>query len=221
MPASISRCTDPTLWQVCFSFRNVYKYMQQNTDVVVGADSFKLVSINGGPTYQEINSSLLEQGTELEGNLEVETITALTYPIPVTVYSTAGTPPFKPDVVSIITRPPGEKRRMGKFSNTLFIYRTALLMETSRTSTGSTTSSLRAIFLNPFPTRTMTTSRLCHCPMLSGYATAWPSSVHAESQYSSPRATLASVSMEPASATAAATRASRLLSLSSLQAAPM
>lgn len=58
------------------------------------------MSINGGPTYQKINASLLEQGIEVEGDLEVQTILGISYPTPLTAYTTGGTPPFKPDVVS-------------------------------------------------------------------------------------------------------------------------
>ncbi|KAF2718833.1 tripeptidyl peptidase-like protein [Polychaeton citri CBS 116435] len=67
-------------------------------EAVSEADSFKFVSIDGGPTYQTLNDTLLEAGTDLEGNLDVQTIIGIDYPIPLTAYSTGGEPPFIPDL---------------------------------------------------------------------------------------------------------------------------
>ena len=71
-----------------------------NIIYVLGAYDFKFESINGGPTYQKMNKTFTDEDIEMEGNLEAQTVIGITYPIPLTVFSTAGEPPFKPDSVS-------------------------------------------------------------------------------------------------------------------------
>lgn len=85
-------------------------------EAVSGADTLKQISIDGGTVQQTpLNSSQLAAGTGLEGNLDVQTMLGVAWPVPLTVYSTGGSPPFQPDlfadtntnepyVSSIITR---------------------------------------------------------------------------------------------------------------------
>ena len=68
-------------------------------DAVSAAYEFKQISINGGTLQQTpLNETQLEDGTGLEGNLDDETILGISYPTPLTAYSTGGSPPFNPDL---------------------------------------------------------------------------------------------------------------------------
>lgn len=68
-------------------------------EAVSAAYQFKQVSINGGTLQQtHENRSQLRAGTGLEGNLDVETLLGIVWPTPLTAYSTAGEPPFIPDI---------------------------------------------------------------------------------------------------------------------------
>lgn len=59
---------------------------------------FKLISIAGGTTQQTPdNETQLEDGTDLEANLDAETILGIAWPTPLTAFSTGGQPPFIPD----------------------------------------------------------------------------------------------------------------------------
>jgi tripeptidyl-peptidase-1 len=75
---------------------------------VKGAYEYKFVSIDGGP--QQDNGSTPEQlaaSTNKEANLDVQTIIGMTYPMPVTAYTTGGTPPELPDAAA--GDPPGNE----------------------------------------------------------------------------------------------------------------
>lgn len=61
-------------------------------DAASAAYTFKQVSIAGGTVQQTPNDTV-----GLEGNLDIETILGITYPTPVTAYSTGGSPPYLPD----------------------------------------------------------------------------------------------------------------------------
>ncbi|KAK0120242.1 hypothetical protein ONS95_011648 [Cadophora gregata] len=77
-------------------------------DAVSGAAKFKFVSIDGGP--QQDTALTPEQATEgisVEANLDVQTIIGLTYPMPVTAYTTGGEPPQIPDEAA--GDPPGNE----------------------------------------------------------------------------------------------------------------
>ncbi|MCJ1320877.1 hypothetical protein MMC15_006218 [Xylographa vitiligo] len=57
--------------------------------------------INDGSTQQTPdNATQLNAGTDLEGNLDAETIIGITYPTPLTCFTTGGSPPFKPDLLT-------------------------------------------------------------------------------------------------------------------------
>ena len=67
-------------------------------DAVSAAYKFKQISVNGGTLQQTPeNKTQLKAGIGLEGNLDIQTILGISYPIPVTAYSTGGSPPFQPD----------------------------------------------------------------------------------------------------------------------------
>ncbi|KAK7696300.1 hypothetical protein QCA50_000954 [Cerrena zonata] len=66
-------------------------YADQRHDAL--NSSFALVSVNGGLNSQNLS----EAG--LEANLDVQFGLGLTFPLPGTFYSTAGRPPFKPDLL--------------------------------------------------------------------------------------------------------------------------
>ncbi|CAL1700397.1 unnamed protein product [Somion occarium] len=67
-------------------------YADQRPDAL--NSSFKFISVKGGLN----NQSIEEAGAE--ANLDVQFAFGLTHPIPGTFYSTAGRPPFKPDVLT-------------------------------------------------------------------------------------------------------------------------
>ena len=63
-------------------------------DAVDGAKEFKQVSIAGGSISQtRLNSSQLMAGLGVEGNLDVQTMLGVAFPIPLTTYSTGGKDP--------------------------------------------------------------------------------------------------------------------------------
>ncbi|RMZ85597.1 hypothetical protein DV737_g663, partial [Chaetothyriales sp. CBS 132003] len=67
-------------------------------EAVSGADTFTQISIAGGTVQQTpLNETQVEDGTGLEGNLDVQTILGVAWPTPLTVYSTGGSPPFVSD----------------------------------------------------------------------------------------------------------------------------
>jgi tripeptidyl-peptidase-1 len=64
-------------------------------DAVSAAYTFKQVSIAGGTVQQTPNDTV-----GLEGNLDIETIIGITYPTPATAFSTGGSPPYIPDLLT-------------------------------------------------------------------------------------------------------------------------
>lgn len=74
-------------------------YLQRyRPDAVSAAYTFSQISVNGGTLQQSpLNSTQLEQGTGIEGALDVQTILGIDYPTPLVIWSTGGDPPFTPD----------------------------------------------------------------------------------------------------------------------------
>jgi tripeptidyl-peptidase-1 len=73
-----------------------------------GANEYKFVSIDGGPQQDNGSSpAQLAKGTNKEANLDVQTILGMTYPMPVTAYTTGGEPPQVPDAAA--GDPPGNE----------------------------------------------------------------------------------------------------------------
>ena len=67
-------------------------------EAVAAAYQFKVeVIANGTNNQNQLNETELEAGTELEGNLDAETILGISWPTPLTAFTTGGSPPFKPD----------------------------------------------------------------------------------------------------------------------------
>ena len=62
------------------------------------AETFAVDVINGGDNQQTPDTpAQLAAGKDLEGNLDAETIIGITYPTPLTAFTTGGMPPFNPD----------------------------------------------------------------------------------------------------------------------------
>jgi tripeptidyl-peptidase-1 len=68
-------------------------------DVPASASEFKIVSYDNGTTQQTpLTAAQLQASTGIEGNLDVQTVVGIAYPVPLTSYSTGGQQPgFKPD----------------------------------------------------------------------------------------------------------------------------
>ena len=63
-------------------------------EAVAAAFQFPQISINGGPVW---NGTMQPANVGLEGNLDIETVLGSSWPTPVTVWSTGGSPRFNPD----------------------------------------------------------------------------------------------------------------------------
>ena len=74
---------------------------QYRADAVSAADDFKVVIIaNGNNEQTQETPEELAAGKDLEGNLDSETILGISYPTPLTAYTTGGSPPFTPDLTT-------------------------------------------------------------------------------------------------------------------------
>ena len=70
-------------------------------DAVPEAYQFSFEVINGGSDQQTPDTpAQLAAGTDLEGNLDAETIIGIDYPTPLIAFTTGGSPPFKPDLAT-------------------------------------------------------------------------------------------------------------------------
>ena len=74
-------------------------YLQKyRPEAVAAASAFQQVSIAGGTLQQTLNSSQVSAQTGIEGNLDVQTMLGIAWPIPLTAFSTGGSnPEFIPD----------------------------------------------------------------------------------------------------------------------------
>jgi len=61
------------------------------------AYEFKFDVVNGTNNQNPLSAAQLKAGTDLEGNLDAETILGIAWPTPLTAYITEGSPPFTPD----------------------------------------------------------------------------------------------------------------------------
>ncbi|CZS94956.1 related to tripeptidyl-peptidase I [Rhynchosporium agropyri] len=74
-------------------------------EAVSGAADYKFVSIDGGPQQDTgLTPAQATQRISREGNLDVQTIIGITYPMPVVAYTTGGQPPVIPNPP--VTGPP-------------------------------------------------------------------------------------------------------------------
>jgi tripeptidyl-peptidase-1 len=79
-----------------------------NPSAVKGAYEFKFISIDGGPQHDNGSTPAeLAAKTGQEANLDAQTIIGMTYPMPVTAYTTGGEPPYIPDEAA--GDPPGNE----------------------------------------------------------------------------------------------------------------
>ena len=68
-------------------------------EAVSGARKFKQISIADGPVQDgPLTPDQATTGIGREANLDVQAILGISFPTPVTSYSTGGSPPFKPDI---------------------------------------------------------------------------------------------------------------------------
>jgi tripeptidyl-peptidase-1 len=73
-------------------------FQKYRPDAVAAATAFQQVSIAGGTVQQKLNSTELQAQTGIEGNLDVQTMLGIAWPVPLTAYSTGGrNPEFVPD----------------------------------------------------------------------------------------------------------------------------
>ncbi|KAL5119287.1 hypothetical protein ACEQ8H_002774 [Pleosporales sp. CAS-2024a] len=70
-------------------------------EAVQGAYQYKFVSIDKGPQQDNASSpAQLAARRNQEANLDVQTILGMTYPMPITAFTTGGSPPWMPDVAA-------------------------------------------------------------------------------------------------------------------------
>lgn len=84
---------------------DIYKFLKlYNPKAAPSAYTFKSVEIAGGPAAQNFSLTAAElnedQDISHEAVLDAETILGLVYPQPVTSFSTGGSPPYHPDLVT-------------------------------------------------------------------------------------------------------------------------
>lgn len=79
---------------------DTYLFLKQfRPEAAQAAYQFKVEVIAGGDDQQTPNNATqLDDGKDLEGNLDAETILAIDYPTPLIAYTTGGSPPFIPDM---------------------------------------------------------------------------------------------------------------------------
>lgn len=78
---------------------DVQQYLEQfRPEAVAAAGEFELISIDNGPTTQTLTAADVEEGTGVEGALDVQSMLGIAWPTPLISYSTGGSQPgFKPD----------------------------------------------------------------------------------------------------------------------------
>lgn len=78
------------------TYKFLAKYRPGQEDA---ANKYQQISIAGGPVQDgPLNYSQAAEGISREANLDVQAITGISNPTPVTSYSTGGSPPFTPDI---------------------------------------------------------------------------------------------------------------------------
>lgn len=74
----------------------------QRPEAVSAAQTFELISVAHGTVSQNYTEDDIDEGTGAEGCLDAEWTIGLAYPIPMVSWSTGGSPPFIPDLVTPI-----------------------------------------------------------------------------------------------------------------------
>jgi tripeptidyl-peptidase I len=86
------------------AFNNFLGQVSNRSDARIFLQNFRPEAVNSafGITEVSVNGGLVDNTdnftTGNEGNLDLQTILGLVYPTPVSLYSTAGQPPFQPDL---------------------------------------------------------------------------------------------------------------------------
>lgn len=77
---------------------DIHIFLEQfRPEAAEAAYQFKFDVIDNGTDYQTLTPAELAAGTDLEGNLDAETILGIDWPTPLIAYTTGGVAPFKPD----------------------------------------------------------------------------------------------------------------------------
>lgn len=80
---------------------DIKKFLQMYRPEAAGsADTFQFEIIDNGRNDQVITPAEVAAESDIEGNLDAETILSQTYPTPLLAFNTGGMPPFKPDLNS-------------------------------------------------------------------------------------------------------------------------
>ncbi|KIX94599.1 uncharacterized protein Z520_09645 [Fonsecaea multimorphosa CBS 102226] len=88
------------------AFTNYLGQVSNRTDAQTFLRNFRPDAVDSAfaVTQVSVNGGAVDNGTAgagLEGNLDLQTMLGIVYPTPVTLYSTGGEPPFKPDDFSV------------------------------------------------------------------------------------------------------------------------
>jgi tripeptidyl-peptidase-1 len=102
------KSTDQTFMALCdylgeVNIRSDAKiyFQKYRPEAVAAATAFTQVSIDGGTVQQTLNSTEIAAQTGIEGNLDVQTMLGIAWPVPLTAYSTGGrNPEFTPDAAT-------------------------------------------------------------------------------------------------------------------------
>ncbi|KAG8630161.1 hypothetical protein KVT40_001780 [Elsinoe batatas] len=75
-------------------------FLQQfRPEAVAAADEFKFVIIDNAPNYQGPNiTEFVAADANVEGNMDAQLVLGISYPTPLTAFSTGGSPPFIPSL---------------------------------------------------------------------------------------------------------------------------
>ncbi|PNS16473.1 Protease KEX1 [Sphaceloma murrayae] len=76
------------------------KFLQTfRPEAVAAADEFQFVIIDNAPNYQGPNlTEFVAADADVEGNLDAQLVLGISYPTPLTAFSTGGSPPFLPSL---------------------------------------------------------------------------------------------------------------------------
>ena len=76
-------------------------YLDRFRPEASGAENdYQIISIAGGTTETVLNETLLEDSTGIEGNLDDQTLIGVSWPTPLKIFSTGGSPPWMPDLTT-------------------------------------------------------------------------------------------------------------------------
>ncbi|KAF2264406.1 tripeptidyl-peptidase 1 precursor [Lojkania enalia] len=74
-------------------------FLEKYRPEAVSSAQFKQYSIDNGPVQDgPLTANQSEEGISHEANLDIQAIAGISYPVPITSYSTGGSPPFIPDL---------------------------------------------------------------------------------------------------------------------------